>query len=527
MCEFARDHGKCPVKFEDMELMCPLKYPLEDPVKMMNQSAYSDGFFNVSPAHGFMPTKRPLIRLPERYKELQELMDAVPYHCRKDSVTNKYVDEPGLLATPNAIEEAVKKLPNFLEQVSQETDTFVIAALYRNYVFLTSSYLLEPSNHHFVRTGDYGVARQVLPANIAQPLCKVSEILDVYPWLDYHYAYSLGNWVVRDDNKPFTWDNMDMATCFSGRRDEHGFIMVHADINQHSPGLIGSIHETLSGMDGRSMPTVASGLKNAFVAMTKLNARRKTMWTASNPTRYNDFRVFIMGSHSNPKIFGEGVVYEGVSDEKRQYRGESGAQDDVVPTMDCFTGVVDFYPVNDLTKYLIDLRTYRPKVIQRFLNDLRKRCTNMVSQVAHMTANWMTGSDLKDSLDSLVWLASCIDQIHEFRHGHWMFVQRYIMANTKYEMASGGTPITTWIPNNIQSTLDGLSAVMKSIEMLRKEHDLEVLMSPECLEKYNTLLKKLPVKLDVLAKQKEALAGDDYDAKAVYDMNGELKETDV
>ena len=39
--------------------------------------------------------------------------------------------------------------------------------------------------------------------------------------------------------------------------------------------------------------------------------------------------------------------------------------------MDIFTGVINYYPKNDLTKYLLDLRSYRPICIQNFLADLK------------------------------------------------------------------------------------------------------------------------------------------------------------
>ena len=69
------------------------------------------------------------------------------------------------------------------------------------------------------------------------------------------------------------------------------------------------------------------------------------------------------------------VQFEGCDDDpdrKRQYRGQTGAQDDIIPTMDIFSGVVDRYPDNMLTKYLLDLRSYRPVCVQRFFDDLRK-----------------------------------------------------------------------------------------------------------------------------------------------------------
>ena len=45
-------------------------------------------------------------------------------------------------------------------------------ALYRDYSFLASAYLLEPCHERFVRGEPYGLGRQVLPANIARPIAR-------------------------------------------------------------------------------------------------------------------------------------------------------------------------------------------------------------------------------------------------------------------------------------------------------------------------------------------------------------------
>ena len=77
----------------------------------------------------------------------------------------------------------------------------------------------------------------------------VSEKLDVFPFIDYHYAYSLGNYVKIDNSKGYEWENLAMAAKFSGMDDERGFIMLHVDINQHSPQLVGSILDFLKSKD--------------------------------------------------------------------------------------------------------------------------------------------------------------------------------------------------------------------------------------------------------------------------------------
>ena len=106
--------------------------------------------------------------------------------------------------------------------------------------------------------------------------------------------------------------------------------------------------------------------------MVEMNNRRREMWKASRWQHYNDFRVFIMGVKGNEELFGDGVTYTGVWDEPKQFRGQTGAQDDIIPMEDIFSGVINYYPKNELTKYLLDLRTYRPKCIQQFFIDLEK-----------------------------------------------------------------------------------------------------------------------------------------------------------
>jgi indoleamine 2,3-dioxygenase len=53
------------------------------------------------------------------------------------------------------------------------------------------------------------------------------------------------------------------------------------------------------------------------------------MWNKSKPRDYTTFRTFIFGI-ANQSMFPDGVQYEGVSPERRFFRGESGANDSMV-----------------------------------------------------------------------------------------------------------------------------------------------------------------------------------------------------
>ena len=460
----------------------------------MNLDRYSDNFFEVNHLNGFLPKKSPLAVLPERYSELQLLIDEMPI--------KKANGQGGLLSIEGAIENAVKKLKNYKDLVKNEDDIFINQALFRAYAFLTSAYLLAPSHFSFQKTKKYGRAHRILPSQLSEPFVLVSEKLDVYPFIDYHYAYSLGNYVKIDSSKGYEWENLAMAAKFSGMDDERGFIMLHVDINQHSPQLVGSILDFLESKDNRG---INKSLKNCLSSMKSINERRQIMWQASRWKHYNDFRVFIMGIKGNDEIFGNGVIYEGVSEEPVQYRGQTGAQDNIIPTADIFTGVIDYYPSNDLTKYLLDLRSYRPKCIQNFLSDLKDE----------MKENRLFNSIKKsENEEGLCLLIQILDEIYYFRNGHWQFVQKYIMANTKYAKATGGTPIISWIPNQITAVLNYMSDVLELI--------------PDNSSFLNKALftQQLSKKISLLEKQLQLLHGDNYNAEDVFALNKKHKLND-
>jgi len=284
--------------------------------------------------------------------------------------------------------------------------------------------------------------------------------------------------------------------------DERGFIMLHVDINQHSPQLVGSILDFLKSKDNYG---VNQSLNNCLSSMKSINERRQIMWQASRWKHYNDFRVFIMGIKGNDEIFGDGVIYEGVSEEPVQYRGQTGAQDNIIPTADIFTGVIDYYPQNDLTKYLLDLRSYRPKCIQNFLSDLKDE----------MKENRLFNSIKKsENEEGLCLLIQILDEIYYFRNGHWQFVQKYIMANTKYAKATGGTPIISWIPNQITAVLNYMSDV------------LELIPDNSSFLDKALFTQQLSKKISLLEKQLQLLHGDNYNAEDVFALNKKHKLND-
>ena len=450
----------------------------------------SDGFFSIDSKNGFLPIKEPLRNLPSRYETLQQLIDEMPV-LKEDGT-------PGILANHGSIEEAIKILPNYLDLVKLEKDSFVNAALFRAYSFLASAYTLSPSHHKFLKTGKYGMANDRLPSNISQPFVYISNSLGVYPWLDYHYAYSLGNYFKIDKEKGFNWSNLSMAAKFSGMDDERGFIMLHVDINQHSPDLVKSAFGVANSKNNES--SLNKSLKLFANTLKKINERRRVMWEASRWKHYNDFRVFIMGIKGNEEIFPNGLIYEGVWDKPKYFRGQTGAQDNIIPTADIVSGVINFYPENQLTKYLLDLRKYRPICVQNFFEILTKEMRS---------APLLKRLTKTDNQLGMYYLMSAYEEIYFFRNGHWQFVQKYIMQNTKYAKATGGTPIISWIPNQIKAVFSAMQNL--SDQMKDSNHWIK----SKWIESY---LKKV----ELLNKQLEILSIDTFNPESVFKLNEEI-----
>jgi indoleamine 2,3-dioxygenase len=460
------------------------------------EKEYTDGFFNVSKNNGFLPIKEPLQKLPQQYEELQILIDNL--HVFQNG------EKKGILGLSNEIVNQVYKIPDYSDIIKEENDIFVLQTLYRAYTFVTSGFTLEKSYQEFLETGNYGIARQTLPKNIAIPLVLVSNKLDVYPWLDYHYSYSLGNYVKKKPDEGLHWKNLDMACKFTGTTDEIGFIMVHVYINEISPNLIGSIMEY-------GLNKSVHSLKICGEVMQEMNRRRRDMWIASRHENYNDFRIFIMGIKGNENIFGNGLIYEGCfNNEPQQYRGQTGAQDSIIPTVDIFSGIVDYYPKNKLTEYLLDLRTYRPKCIQNFFVDLRNYYKEKPLFNQLIDSNCYEG---------LVYLLKIVDEVYLFRNGHWQFVQKYIMSNTKYAFATGGTPITTWLINQIEAVLEYERVI---IEYLTTNYSDKLCEN----ELWENLRDSYMRKKNLLIEQVNELKKIDYNIEFVYMKNNELELED-
>jgi indoleamine 2,3-dioxygenase len=263
----------------------------------------------------------------------------------------------------------------------------------------------------------------VLPRNIAVPLCEVCARLDRPPVLSYD-GYALYNWKRFDRAGPVALGNIDTIQNFVHLYDEHWFILVHVEIEALAAGILQAIEQAARGLESADQP--------ASSAATALLAR--TLWAGTETLRripekmdpalyYKTFRPYIR--------FFEGVIYEGVESAPMDYRGETGAQSSVIPTVVAFLKIP--HKPSMLTNHLADMRRFMPRE-HRLLIERVERLPDPRRHVEKTPYN--------EALEALA----------AFRETHLEFARRYIAAHVRDPRGTGGTPYLEWLSQLIDET---------------------------------------------------------------------------
>jgi indoleamine 2,3-dioxygenase len=263
----------------------------------------------------------------------------------------------------------------------------------------------------------------LLPHNIAGPLCDVCARLGRPPILSYD-GYALFNWKRFDPAGPIALGNIDTIQNFVHLYDEHWFILVHVEIEALAARL-------LEAIDGASEALTAGDLSGASTAV---KAVAQAVWAQVETLRripekmdpalyYKTFRPYIR--------FFEGVIYEGIDSVPMDFRGETGAQSSVVPTVVAFFKIP--HSPTMLTDHLADMRRFMPRE-HRDLIALVERMPDPRGKVDKAPYN--------EALEALA----------TFRETHFEFARRYIEAHERDPRGTGGTPYLKWLGQLIHET---------------------------------------------------------------------------
>jgi indoleamine 2,3-dioxygenase len=270
--------------------------------------------------------------------------------------------------------------------------------------------------------------------------------------MSYAAAYTLYNYRYHDPATGYSqYSNLRLLRAFEKGLDpkssEAGFVLTHVDMVKHSPALIQGATRILDKIEesirtsSNDRKGVNQGLEMMLDAMQKIEASMETMWSHSLPKDYNTYRTFIFGI-TNQSMFPNGVVYEGQKDNQPMFfRGESGANDSMIPLLDHLLQIP--MPANPLTTILKDFRSYRPLPHRQFLSFVMSKATE-IGVAAYCRA---------DPATTILYLR-LLDHVRSFRWRHWLFAREYIIRRSKHPTATGGSPIVTWLPNQLFAVMD-------------------------------------------------------------------------
>jgi indoleamine 2,3-dioxygenase len=129
--------------------------------------------------------------------------------------------------------------------------------------------------------------------------------------------------------------------------------------------------------------------------------------------------------------FFEHVVYEGVDAAPLDYRGETGAQSSIMPTLIAFLKIP--HRPSLLTNHLADMQNFMPAEHRRLIAEVRDM------------------PDVRPSADRLIY-NDLLEAIATFREVHLGWAEEYIHKRVDDPRGTGGTPYMMWLSQLIDET---------------------------------------------------------------------------
>ena len=373
---------------------------------------------------GFISSNQPLRYLNDKNQDEQILEDLA---C----------SIPKLLLT-NKIRKQIDNLPDsfFSHDLSKYSEE-ELRLLNVQFSFLAHAYVW----------GDL-VPSKVLCKAIAKPWSSISKMLGRPPILSYA-SYCLDNWHKINQDEGVNLDNVALNYNFLGGIDEDWFVTIHVCIEHAANKAIQSAFTIALKTETNDCneQVLSDELTSIKEAMLEVNHIFRKMPEKCDPyIYYHRVRPYIFGWKNNPAL-PDGLIYESCFDEKPQlFRGETGAQSSIVPTLDALLNVV--HERDELREYLDEMKSYMPpshRKLIKFIED--------TSKVKEQISNNKMLMELYDD---------CCQEISIFRSQHLRYAADYIHnQSTKSTLfgsggskvrGTGGTPFMKYLKKHRDET---------------------------------------------------------------------------
>lgn len=270
------------------------------------------------------------------------------------------------------------------------------------------------------------------------PLCQIAETLEQFPLLPYS-GYVLDNYSRFDKSGPFELENLYMAQHFSSGLDETWFKTIHVEIEAEAGQALAAIPDILEEVNNGDEQAVINGLREVHAAWENINPTMARMPDLCDPyTYFHRVRPYIHGWKDNPDLPG-GVIYEGVEKyggEVQAFRGQTGSQSSIVPTMDALFQVQ--HADDPLRRYLNELHDYRPKPHRLFIEEVARRSTLRAF------------TEKANNAELIELYNACLEQVYKFRALHLEYAASYINKQSSHagnpsDVGTGGTPFMKYL----------------------------------------------------------------------------------
>ncbi|HUE71854.1 MAG TPA: hypothetical protein VMP01_13290 [Pirellulaceae bacterium] len=264
---------------------------------------------------------------------------------------------------------------------------------------------------------------KILPKNIAVPLCQACHLLGRPPILSYD-GYALYNWRRLDSDGPIALGNIDTFQNFVPLYDEHWFILVHVEIEALAADILAAIAQIKTALEFRDEAHLNSALANvATTVWRQVEVLRRIPERMDPELYYKTFRPYIR--------FFENVVYDGVDQRPMNFRGETGAQSSIMPTLVALMKIGHQQSV--LTDHLSDMRRFMPREHRAVIEEVEAMPS--VRPLADKTI-------FNDVLEAMA----------TFREVHIGWARQYIQQHVADPRGTGGTPYMQWLGQLIEET---------------------------------------------------------------------------
>ena len=292
------------------------------------------------------------------------------------------------------------------------------------------------------------VPSKILCKAIAKPWSNISKMLGRPPILSYA-SYCLDNWHKINQDEGVNLDNVALNYNFLGGIDEDWFVTIHVCIEHAANKAIQSalniaIKTKTNDCNEKVLLDELASIKEA---MLEVNHIFRKMPEKCDPyIYYHRVRPYIFGWKNNPAL-PDGLIYESCFDEKPQlFRGETGAQSSIVPTLDALLNVK--HEKDELREYLDEMKSYMPpshRELIKFIED--------ASKVKEQVSSNRMLMELYDD---------CCQEISIFRSQHLRYAADYIHnQSTKSTLfgsggskvrGTGGTPFMKYLKKHRDET---------------------------------------------------------------------------